>query len=674
MAGKVVKIDGYATHQSLLVKYALKAKKGDIIVEMGVGFYSTPILSEICQSLGLTYKVYYSDIPWQKEVEKIASAQYNYVSDWSKFVLDEDVHLVLLDNEELVINRVKHIEKSLKNHAKYIVCHDADTYDNRGVSLNKYTGELFDKLTPFTFVIDNTIQPIKPPKLINDSRPNGSKPNGSRHKLIKETTEEIRSAVVCCFQPGGDYDEHYLEYIEKLYKGVKDNVSFDIDFHCITIMDISSIEGVKKIEPLKKDWSGWHIKAEIFRSDLWKNYDRILYIDLDTQIVDNIDNILKNKKNLVMLRDFYSPNVWETGLIYFNPEEFEGIYNEYVNARPRIYIKDADIISSFVRKKNIQPDFFQDNFKVGSYKLNLVRDGRGPQEYQIICYHGHPRPHEINWDLSFKRALCGPLSQLNPIKENIITDCLVKRPGPMGGYHVPVSKLRQVKDVEEIWKDKDVFVIGGGPSLKRIDLDKLLVDEKVLGINDGYKFDCCDICFFGDVVWYNHHKDDLHKWGKPIFSTAGLYDEKIHFLNIKGIGLSENKGIVGWNSNSGFAGMNLALHLGAKNVFLLGFDMDFDPKTKESNWHNNIRVVNSTSYDCFLKNEKKIASDLKFYFPDRNVFNCITPNYDSRISVFPKIKLEELFNIDATALYKDIDLLKLFGVNLYNYQDKGVNI
>ena len=58
-------------------------------------------------------------------------------------------------------------------------------------------------------------------------------------------------------------------------------------------MNLDEIDGVTKIEPLN-NFKGWHIKAECFNPDLWKEYNRILYIDLDTVINGNIDDILSN--------------------------------------------------------------------------------------------------------------------------------------------------------------------------------------------------------------------------------------------------------------------------------------------------------------------------------------------------------------------------------------------
>ena len=60
---------GYSTHQALLVKYALQAKRGSTIVELGCGRFSTIILSQIAKYKRLRYIVYTDDGKWAEAVK-----------------------------------------------------------------------------------------------------------------------------------------------------------------------------------------------------------------------------------------------------------------------------------------------------------------------------------------------------------------------------------------------------------------------------------------------------------------------------------------------------------------------------------------------------------------------------------------------------------------------------
>ena len=118
MAGKVVGIDGYSTNQQAVLRYALKASEGDIVAEMGCGYYSSMILSEVARHKNLRYIVYYQEKNWQEEISKyIDNAEWVHVPNWNKWKLPHNVHLILLDNEQLVVDRNKQIS-DLKTKAK----------------------------------------------------------------------------------------------------------------------------------------------------------------------------------------------------------------------------------------------------------------------------------------------------------------------------------------------------------------------------------------------------------------------------------------------------------------------------------------------------------------------------------------------------------------------------
>jgi len=117
------------------------------------------------------------------------------------------------------------------------------------------------------------------------------------------------------------------------------------------------------------------------------------------------------------------------------------------------------------------------------------------------------------------------------------------------------------------------------------------------------------------------------------------------------MGLTDKKTKLCWNQCSGWAGLNLALNLGAKRIFLLGFDMRFG-EDGESNWHENIRKVNINSYNVFLRNQDSILADYKRLFDDRMIYNVEIGKIESKVQIFPKIKLNNLFEIDQKEIYK----------------------
>jgi hypothetical protein len=183
------------------------------------------------------------------------------------------------------------------------------------------------------------------------------------------------------------------------------------------------------------------------------------------------------------------------------------------------------------------------------------------------------------------------------------------------GFYIP----------QPIWNGEDVFIIGGGPSLKNFDWN-LLEGLNTIGCNDAYLLgsDVCKVCLFSDLKWFMNHRQDLEKYDGLVYgpsSDTHSLPNKPMWLNVikryaKGI---QGDGI-GWNGNTGVAAINLAILLGATRVFLLGFDMK---RTREdSNWHlNNIDKNPPEVYQKFIEWFKYFYEDWKSKYSHIEIIN-----------------------------------------------------
>jgi hypothetical protein len=193
------------------------------------------------------------------------------------------------------------------------------------------------------------------------------------------------------------------------------------------------------------------------------------------------------------------------------------------------------------------------------------------------------------------------------------------------------------------WTGQDVFILGGGPSLQGFDF-QCLVDELVIGCNDAYKFGplVCDVCVFGDYKWFELHRKGIEKYTKEggllVTNCPQLVNTHLPWLKQMGReALGLHKDALGWNSNTGSSALNLALILGAKRVFLLGFDLGKSPDGK-SNWHKN--TLDNPGEDIFQRWTDGFVvcgKHLKSKFSDREVFNVTN---GSRLEVFPKLDFD----------------------------------
>ena len=197
---------------------------------------------------------------------------------------------------------------------------------------------------------------------------------------------------------------------------------------------------------------------------------------------------------------------------------------------------------------------------------------------------------------------------------------------------------------EAKWLDQDVFIIGGGRSLKTFDWD-LLIPELTIGCNTAYELGeaICKICVFGDIKWWHKHKSHLAEYKGVVFTNASQLINKnttpwLWTMRREAHGLHHNA--LGWNSNTGSIAINLALILGAKRIYLLGYDMQLSEG--KPNWHDNlIDKPNAAIYNKSQEGFKKVHIDWQKKFSDREIIN-VTDN--SNLDTFPKIGTQEFWN------------------------------
>ena len=126
------------------------------------------------------------------------------------------------------------------------------------------------------------------------------------------------------------------------------------------------------------------------------------------------------------------------------------------------------------------------------------------------------------------------------------------------------------------WSGRDVFVIGGGPSLTDFDFN-LLRGRCAIGCNQAFRkgAEICQICAFGDNDFWEACGQELEGFGGWV-ATCYPVPEKTPWLaryarQDDGLAFGPT---LAWNGHTGALCTNLALSLGALRVFLLGMDMD----------------------------------------------------------------------------------------------------
>jgi len=211
-----------------------------------------------------------------------------------------------------------------------------------------------------------------------------------------------------------------------------------------------------------------------------------------------------------------------------------------------------------------------------------------------------------------------------------------------------------------IWHQEDAYIIGGGASLSSFDWS-LLRGKHTIGCNSAYSLGeaICEITIFGDLQWWERiGKKGMEKIGYKglvVGCSPRLHNDNTPWL----LRMERNKtkwlgtDSLLWVGNTGGLAINLALILGAKRVFLLGFDMTLlprkdpttgkeeDPKPR-ANWHDlRYEPEKKQVYKRFVNEMRHIPKSLKKDYPDREIINV--SDGSSKLDLFPTISMEECF-------------------------------
>ena len=148
--------------------------------------------------------------------------------------------------------------------------------------------------------------------------------------------------------------------------------------------------------------------------------ERVVFFDLDTLILGNIDPLLEYDGEMAGLTDFYNPSWWATGVMAFNGRDYKHITDEWKIEKDtytaKIGLGDMEYIGNLDQgryKRKLK--FLQDLFPGMFASLKADCHPRPPEGTEVVCFHGQPRPHnagywgngeylwaQLMWETSYK--------------------------------------------------------------------------------------------------------------------------------------------------------------------------------------------------------------------------------------------------------------------------------
>ena len=207
------------------------------------------------------------------------------------------------------------------------------------------------------------------------------------------------------------------------------------------------------------------------------------------------------------------------------------------------------------------------------------------------------------------------------------------------------------------WHGERCAVIAGGPSVTHEAVEAVRrAGLRVITINNAYLLaPWADMMYFCDKRWWEWHRDDAElqeamaraRRGELLIATLDnteLLSSHPYLLSFKNTGRHgierEAMGVRN-GSNSGYQVLNIALHLGVREVLLIGYDMR--AVDGRMHWHPEHPIPTpSTLFESLLLPAfKTLAPELAA--AGMIVKNCCV---DSALDVFPRMTLEEALGGD----------------------------
>lgn len=199
-------------------------------------------------------------------------------------------------------------------------------------------------------------------------------------------------------------------------------------------------------------------------------------------------------------------------------------------------------------------------------------------------------------------------------------------------------------------KSETFVCVASGPSLTLEQIDYCKGKAKVLVINTNYLYALwADYHYACDQHWWLWHEDnpELLRFKGQKFTQDSSWEsanlERIkqkHSVTVipskAGKGLSTEPNLIYQGSHSGYQAINLAYHLGAKRIILLGYDMQIGPNG-ELHHHPDHPTPIKSPWGSWVKNYDELAKDAERL--GLEIINCTER---TALTCFPKKNLFEV--------------------------------
>ena len=379
-----------------------------------------------------------------------------------------------------------------------------------------------------------------------------------------------QDVTVCCVNVG-NYLGRGQEYVDKLADMVARNATLPFKFKVFTEENLPA-KGLK----------GWDAKIALFHPNAFEPGERVVFFDLDTLIIGDVDALLSYRGEFATLRDFWRPNGLGPAVMCWKAGDYDWLWQTYENLnRPALERGDQEWLEWTLKFPHILQDQFPNMFC--SYKTHC--NPYPPKDCAVVCFHGLPRPHECTqqwvqdaWKvggaarMNLKLAVNVPVkSMLDNVRANAdsapwICQCEAHKGEAMivGSGPSLIDSLDEIRTL--VSRGTTVFALNGAakiladngiPVKHHIVLDARPDNVKFLGYAEVYLLASqCDPSLFAAV------KEHALQWHPVIDGIGDLFPHAPMTL-------------IGGGTTVGLSSMALLYTMGYRKISLFGYDSSF---------------------------------------------------------------------------------------------------
>jgi len=237
--------------------------------------------------------------------------------------------------------------------------------------------------------------------------------------ILPEKKEQVVNIVTMKW--GTVYDANY---VNKLFKAVRDNLGLKFRFVCFTDDSTGFVDGIDplplpdvEIDPPKL-YTGWR-KLSLFKDNL--PLDGIcLFLDLDIMITGRIDDFFfYEPETIPIIKDWVplgrrifpkGPPVGNSSVFRFEANKAAFVYNQFLSEREwalETFQPPQTYLTHCIRPMmSFWPTQWCVSFKSclrPTFPLNYIVEAKKPPEAKIIVFHGKPNPDQAAYGFKGKK-------------------------------------------------------------------------------------------------------------------------------------------------------------------------------------------------------------------------------------------------------------------------------